>query len=358
MYCLWINVNIFPLTKNPGVHLLGAEHWLSPLSIKDGIKTELFNFIPKEQYMLMTHKDFGESIFDKGNFLKTVTLVKVLKAAFFSKSSLGSVQAPSPKPKAKLWEWRDTSAIFILSGDSALNEKRDKTQINYVEYYNYYHSWLLKGDIWSHSVFSFFNNVLFPATSLHGAGVLQMGAAEEDDDWELKFECDFEEGHTAPALNTPAFAPSAPPSITPLQAALAYAPPRATDIPAPPPAPLPPPHGPTATPVVVSIAAPSISLVMRDLVLGSIQAAPPIPPPPPQPVAPLAAALLGSEPDVNLVEAPIAKPKAKAKQKRKGKTRTTDHNHGGDTGLDTLALPASGACTVVSGTWKSKRRAN
>ncbi|KAF9232811.1 hypothetical protein BU15DRAFT_67128 [Melanogaster broomeanus] len=316
--------------KTLGSIFLRPERWLSPLSIEDGVKTELFNFVPEEQHTLMAHKEFGESfatgvqcvrsemandiksiggavfglpaeffirgyqrfaspecralllsprekytkfapvlfpggeILNKGDFLKSATLVKVLKAAFFGKSSLGGTQAPGPKAKAKLWGWRDTSpgmiaaaaviAIFILSGDSALNEKGDKSQINYLEYHNYYRSRLLTGDNWSRSVLTFFNNALFPATSSLTDEALQANAAE-DDDWELEFERAFEEGHIASAHH------AAPPP-----AAVVPAPPPAAVLPAlPVPAAAP---TPSVPPVVVP-AIQSISLAMRDLVMGT-----------------------------------------------------------------------------------------
>ncbi|KAF9231295.1 hypothetical protein BU15DRAFT_82584 [Melanogaster broomeanus] len=412
-YCLWINTNIFPLTKNPGVHLLAAERWLSPLSIKDGVKTELFNFVPEEQHTLMAHKEFSESfatgvqcvrsemandvksiggsvfglpgeffirgyqqftspechalllsprekytkfapvlfpggeILNNGDFLKSATLVKVLKAAFFGKSSLGGTQTPGPKAKAKLWGWRDMSpgmiavaaviVIFILSGDSALNEKGDKSQINYLEYHNYYRSRLLTGDNWSHSVLTFFNNALFPTTSSLTDEALQANAAE-DDDWELEFECAFEEGHIASAHH------AAPPPAAVMPAPLPAAVLPALPVPAAAPTP--------SVPPVVVPAIQSISLAMRDLVMGTQTIHPvPLPPPPPPPPVPLSAALQGFEPEVNAIAA--TKTRARAKPTRKGKTAAIDN---GEAGVQfAKGVNDSGAGNAVSGTRKSKR---
>ncbi|KAF9245418.1 hypothetical protein BU15DRAFT_59014 [Melanogaster broomeanus] len=414
MYCLWINTNIFPLTKNPGVHLLAAERWLSPLSIKDGVKTELFNFVPEEQHTLMAHKEFGKSfatgvqcvrsemandvksiggavfglpaeffirgyqrftspechalllsprekytkfapvlfpggeILNKGDFLKSVTLVKVLKAAFFGKSSLGGTRAPGPKVKAKLWGWRDTSpgmlaaaaiiAIFILSGDSALNEKGDKSQINYLNCLQE-----ITGPVQSlrSSTMRF-----SPPRLLSMDEALQANAAE-DDDWELEFERAFEEGHIVSAHH------AAPPPATvvpaPLPAAVVPAPPPAAVLPAlPMPAAAP---TPSVPPVVVS-AIQSISLAMRDLVMGTQTVHPvPLPPLPPPPPVPLSAALQGFEPEVNAIAA--TKTRARVKPTRKGKTAAIDN---GEAGIQfAKGANDSGAGNAVSGTRKSKR---
>jgi len=62
MHCLWIPTQIFPLCKNPEIDLYSAECWLSPLAIKDGVKTELFKFISKQDHALMAHKDVGDAV--------------------------------------------------------------------------------------------------------------------------------------------------------------------------------------------------------------------------------------------------------------------------------------------------------
>ena len=61
-YCLWIPSGIFPLRKNPEIDLHSAERWLSPLSIEDGVKTELFEFLQKQDHSLMTHEGFGDAV--------------------------------------------------------------------------------------------------------------------------------------------------------------------------------------------------------------------------------------------------------------------------------------------------------
>lgn len=58
-HCFWVNPEIFPLTTDPNANLNCAECWLSPLSIEDGMKTELFQFIPADLHPLMVHKNFG-----------------------------------------------------------------------------------------------------------------------------------------------------------------------------------------------------------------------------------------------------------------------------------------------------------
>jgi len=58
-HCFWVNPEIFPLATNPSVDLKCAERWLSPLSIEDAVKTEIFLFVPKDFHPLMGHKNFG-----------------------------------------------------------------------------------------------------------------------------------------------------------------------------------------------------------------------------------------------------------------------------------------------------------
>ncbi|KAF8142113.1 hypothetical protein EV363DRAFT_1151293 [Boletus edulis] len=180
-HCFWINAEVFPLTANPDVDLKSAERWLSPLSIEDAMKTELFQFIPKDLQQLMANKSFGnmfctgvqtsrcESVSDvKGSaasifglsaeffvrgysrfeeeecrglllgpngkytkfapvlfpdpknmckdlFLKTATLVKILKVTLFGRSSLLGQKAPGPRPKGRIWELRSTTAGMIAA---------------------------------------------------------------------------------------------------------------------------------------------------------------------------------------------------------------------------------------------------
>ena len=61
-HCLWINGEIFPLSVNPGIDLNSEERWLSARAIEDGIKTELFAFIPRADWPLMGHKNFGSDV--------------------------------------------------------------------------------------------------------------------------------------------------------------------------------------------------------------------------------------------------------------------------------------------------------
>ncbi|KAG1885302.1 uncharacterized protein F5891DRAFT_1202031 [Suillus fuscotomentosus] len=58
-HCLWINAGIFPLRVPPNIELFGSERWLSPQSIEDGVKAELFKFIPEIDHELMGYKNFA-----------------------------------------------------------------------------------------------------------------------------------------------------------------------------------------------------------------------------------------------------------------------------------------------------------
>ncbi|KAG1899029.1 uncharacterized protein F5891DRAFT_1190207 [Suillus fuscotomentosus] len=58
-HCLWINARIFPLRVPPNIELFGSERWLSPQSIEDGVKAELFKFIPEIDHELMGYKNFA-----------------------------------------------------------------------------------------------------------------------------------------------------------------------------------------------------------------------------------------------------------------------------------------------------------
>ncbi|KAG1788294.1 hypothetical protein EV424DRAFT_1650751 [Suillus variegatus] len=65
-HCLWVETSIFPLCgAPPRIDLLSKEWWLSPLLIQDGVKAELFQFIPPADHNMMAHKNFG-SHFVKG----------------------------------------------------------------------------------------------------------------------------------------------------------------------------------------------------------------------------------------------------------------------------------------------------
>jgi hypothetical protein len=61
-HCLWINPQIFPLCTCPNIDLNSKEHWLSPLLIEDGVKAELFLFIPETDHEMMNHKHFGSHV--------------------------------------------------------------------------------------------------------------------------------------------------------------------------------------------------------------------------------------------------------------------------------------------------------
>ena len=61
-HCIWVPTGIFPLRQNPEMNPFSAEQWLSLLTIEDGVKTELFNFIAKDDHSLMLHKDFAKLV--------------------------------------------------------------------------------------------------------------------------------------------------------------------------------------------------------------------------------------------------------------------------------------------------------
>ena len=61
-HCLWINSEIFPLRSNPKINLYSKEHWISALSIEDGVRTELFEFIPQSDWKLMAYETFGGDV--------------------------------------------------------------------------------------------------------------------------------------------------------------------------------------------------------------------------------------------------------------------------------------------------------
>ncbi|KAG1835881.1 hypothetical protein DFJ58DRAFT_735395 [Suillus subalutaceus] len=58
-HCLWINIKIFPLHTCPDINLNSKEHWISGVSMEDGVKAELFQFIPAEEHELMNYHSFG-----------------------------------------------------------------------------------------------------------------------------------------------------------------------------------------------------------------------------------------------------------------------------------------------------------
>lgn len=58
-HCLWINTGIFPLHAPPHIDLRGSERWSSPQLMEDGVKAELFEFVPATDHNLLDLKDFG-----------------------------------------------------------------------------------------------------------------------------------------------------------------------------------------------------------------------------------------------------------------------------------------------------------
>ncbi|KAG1719431.1 hypothetical protein EDB19DRAFT_1918920 [Suillus lakei] len=249
MHCLWAKTTIFPLrAPPPSIDLTSKELWLSPISIQDGVKAELFLFVLPADHSMMAHRNFGShfvkginsvraemvsdvklcaaAIFALGakffirgyardsepacralllnpqdNFLKTSKLVYILKVLLFSRSSLAASAPPTPKMKAKIWKLRTVTpglivaaaivAIFILSSNKELVKIGEKSQIAYREYNNYYHQSLMTGSAWAARIYLFFNNSLF-TTSPSAATLLGSDLGDESgphNTWDQDFEC-------------------------------------------------------------------------------------------------------------------------------------------------------------------------
>jgi len=193
-------------------------------------------------------------------------------------------------------------------GDSSLNTKGDKTQIPYFEWHDYYRSRLLSGDAWARSVFTFFNNALFKATSSSDVDLITEGAVELDD-WELEYQNTFEGGLEAPAASKTSLPPRPESPVS---------------------------HPPTPT----GIPSESISGAMGGLTLDNEQA-----PPPP-----------GSSnqvvKDIIPAEAPGAKGKVRGtKGKQKGKTATVD-----EVGVSTGATDHDDSGRNISNNARKTRR--
>jgi hypothetical protein len=63
MHCLWVETTIFPLhPPPPNIVLTSEERWLSPMSIQDSVKAELFCFILPVDHGIMAHKNFSSHI--------------------------------------------------------------------------------------------------------------------------------------------------------------------------------------------------------------------------------------------------------------------------------------------------------
>ncbi|KAG1793249.1 uncharacterized protein HD556DRAFT_1443678 [Suillus plorans] len=262
-HCLWVDTIIFPLrAPPPRIDLTSKEWWLSPMSIQDGVKAEIFLFILPADHNMMAHKNFG-SHFVKGvnsvraemvsdvkscaaaifnldakffirgyardlepacralllnpqdDFFKTSKLVYILKASLFGRSSLAANAPPMPKTKAKIWELRAVTpgliaaaaivAIFILSGDKELVEIGDKSRISYKEYHNYYRQTLMTSGAWANSIYTFFNNSLFATSSSVAAlGSDFVGVSSgPHNTWEEDFERVMETGGDLPEVDAP-----------------------------------------------------------------------------------------------------------------------------------------------------------
>ncbi|KAF8833526.1 hypothetical protein BDN67DRAFT_985976 [Paxillus ammoniavirescens] len=379
-HCLWMNPEIFPLRKNPAINLTSEEHWLSPMSIEDGINTELFQFVPPADHETMGHKSFAphfcagiqcsrsEMVSDikscaalittpngkytklapilfldpknprLNNFLMTAKLVRALKALLFGKASLSGLPVPSPRTKAKKWELRSTTPGMVAAAAVMVH----------------FSLWRLvnaSGDAWSRSVLTFFNNSLFPATSSSPVDETNAPDNIKDDNWEAQLQRASDEHHThvpeAPMLPATVQAPSVPPITQPRSA---------------PPAVI---ARPPLTPPAAMI--PSISSAMQELMLDRGIPHPPPPPPgstvsrsqsgPANAAAPDPPPTFDDSEDLygpGGVVAPISAAKAKPKPKpqRKGKATAA-----GDEGTTLMEVDGAGSGSAAAAR-RNPRRAN
>ncbi|KIJ10615.1 hypothetical protein PAXINDRAFT_157571 [Paxillus involutus ATCC 200175] len=168
VYCLWINSEIFLLHKKSKIDLLSSKHWLFLLSIEDGVKTEIYDYVPSIctslwytrtsalinyiwsepnvllSWVLVIHK--AHLLCPPDNLkpedsLKTIKLVQVLRVALFSKSSIDDFNSLLMTPQA----------IFVLSDNPNIFTKGEKTMIPYFKWHNFTHSLLLEdtpGTLW------------------------------------------------------------------------------------------------------------------------------------------------------------------------------------------------------------------
>ncbi|KAF8123979.1 hypothetical protein EV363DRAFT_1454944 [Boletus edulis] len=236
-HCFWINAEVFPLTANPDVDLKSAERWLSPLSIEDAMKTELFQFIPKDLQQLMANKSFG-NMFCTGvqtSRCESVSDVKGSAASIFELSAEFFIQGysrfeeeecrglllgpngkytkfapvlfPDPKNMCKdlfLKTATLVKAIFVLSGDPNFYQVGKKTGIPYNTYLNYFRQQLLSGTPWAKLIFKFFDDALFPDSSNSAPSSSRLAANIDDDlDWEAAFERAFADGGPSPQGQAP-----------------------------------------------------------------------------------------------------------------------------------------------------------
>ncbi|KAG1834041.1 hypothetical protein DFJ58DRAFT_735918 [Suillus subalutaceus] len=235
----------FPLRARPDIDINSKKRWLSPLSIEDGVKAELFLFVPEADRETMNHKLFG-SHFAKGVgnvHSKMVSDIKTCARAIFglnpefflrgydqgmqeecrilirsphgSYTKFAPVLFPCPNsllPNNFLKSAVLVKAIYMFSGDKELLETGQTAKIPYRTYHDFYRERLMMGGAWARQVLLFFNQTLFPSTSsLTPAPVLDEGDPAQL--WELDFERAIDEEGKPPITisNTPPA--SAPPSL-------------------------------------------------------------------------------------------------------------------------------------------------
>ncbi|KAG1769123.1 hypothetical protein EV702DRAFT_1049792 [Suillus placidus] len=86
-HCLWVETAIFPLhAPPPRIDLASKERWLSPMSIQDGVKAEVFLFISPADHNMMAHKNFASHFVKGVNSVRAemVSDVKLCAAAIFN----------------------------------------------------------------------------------------------------------------------------------------------------------------------------------------------------------------------------------------------------------------------------------
>ncbi|KAG1897468.1 uncharacterized protein F5891DRAFT_1191929 [Suillus fuscotomentosus] len=251
-HCLWINIELFPLSKctYPDIDLNSKERWITGVSMEDGVRAELFKFIPEEEHEMMSYKNFGSqfgrgvsntrsemasdikscagaifglnaNIFIRGYkrnedpncrplllsphgeytkfapvlFPRPDKLVpyEMLKTATLMQVLKVSLFGKSSLAPTGMIAAAAVVAIFLLSGDAELTEIGDTTKIPYREYHNFYRQRLMTGGAWAHQVITFFNDALFSGTSSY----VPPSAALNDrpsHTWEEDFDRAIEQG--------------------------------------------------------------------------------------------------------------------------------------------------------------------
>ncbi|KAI6003352.1 hypothetical protein EDC04DRAFT_2908324 [Pisolithus marmoratus] len=263
-----------------------SECWVSPLMIEDGVKSELFQFIPKEDHPLMAHHIFSDKFCHGIQCVHSEMVSNV-------KSTGGAI-------------FGLLAEFFLRSFDCFKEPRCQKLLLSPNQKYTKFVPCLFPNETLAYIPRSFQTN-LYTET-----------AVEDVDDWELAYQNAFEGGLVATSSSTPSAvqylsfnstAPSCPPS--PITHAASH------------------PAIPMANMHVAGVAGPrSISTAMQDLALENGCAPPPPPPLPSPPFNP------GAVPEVESEEAPGARGKARPKPQHKAKAMTTPDGNAVDQNVD------------------------